>query len=341
MPRGPLWLAFVSVALAVLLFALPSSAQRVVVLRPSGVDPVLSEAFNRLRAELALQDFEVVVLDAKSSELDAKTLSELARREQAFAGISLSRRVESASADVCIADRVTGKISLRTLSLSDAKDAPSVLAVRAVDLLRSSLREFGPDERASSDVVGVDRGPVPEAVHDWTRATPSNFRLGASAMALLVEPRLGVAFGPTLSLHARSLENLLFGVVLSGPLVGTELTAGGGRAVLRQELLLGEVSWTLVSTRRFELGPALFVGAYHLDAKGEAVPPLLSRSEQVWSLALGAGVQTGMRLSERVLVTFAARALSLSPRPAVAVHDDRQNFAPVIALASLGLGVEF
>jgi hypothetical protein len=341
MPRGPLGLAFVSVALAVLLFAWPSAAQRVVVLRPAGVDPVLSEAFNRLRAELALQDFDVIVLDAEGSELDADTLSELARREQAFAGISLSRRVESASADVCIADRVTGKVSQRTLSLSDAKDAPAVLAVRAVDLLRSSLREFGPDERASSDVVGVDRGPVPEAVHDWTRAPPSSFRLGASAMALLAEPRLGVAFGPTLSLRARSSESLTLGVVLSGPLVGAELAAGGGRAVLRQELILGEITWTLASNRRFELAPAFAVGAYHLDAKGEAVPPLLSQSEQVWSFALGAGVEAGVRLSERVVVTCAVRALSLSPRPAVAVRDDRQNFAPVIALANLGLGVEF
>jgi hypothetical protein len=341
MPRGPLGLAFVSVALAVLLFALPSAAQRVLVLRPAGADPVLSEAFNRLRAELALQDFEVIVLDGEGSELDAQTLSDLARREHAFAGILLSRRVESASADVCIADRVTGKISQRTLSLSDASDAPAVLAVRAVDLLRSSLREFGPDERASSDVIGIDRGPVPEAVHDWTRPPPSNFRLVASAMALLAEPRLGVAFGPTLSLRAQSTERVWLGLVLSGPLVGAELAAEGGRAVIRQELLLGEIGWTLVSTRHLELAAALDAGAYHLDAKGEAVPPLLSRSEQVWSVALGAGVEAGVRLSERVLVTFTLRALSLSPRPAVAIRDDQQRFSPLVALANLGLGVEF
>jgi hypothetical protein len=341
MPRGPLGLAFISVALAVLLVALPSAAQRVVVLRPAGADPVLSEAFNRLRAELALQDFEVIVLEGEGSELDAEALSDLARREQAFAGISLRRRVESAAADVCIADRVTGKVSQRTLSLSDASDAPAVLAVRAVDLLRSSLREFGPDERASSDVIGVDRGPVPEAVHDWARAPRSSFRLAASAMALLAEPHLGVAFGPTLSLRAQSSERLSLGLVLSGPLLGAELTADGGRAGLRQELLLGEVAWTLASTRHFELAPALVVGAYHLDAKGEAVPPLLSRSEQVWSLALGAGVEAGVRLSERVLVTLTLRALSLSPRPSVAVGDDHQDFLPLVALANLGLGVEF
>ena len=340
MQRGPFRLAFL-VLVAALSVALPAAAQRVLLLRPEGVDPVLSEAFNRLRAELALQEFEVVVVDAEGRAPDTEMLSELAKKEGAFAGISLSRRVNTAAADVSIADRVTGKVSQRTLSLADARDAPLVLAVRAVDLLRSSLREFGPDERASTDVVGVDRGPVPEVVHEWTRPPPASFRLGASAVAFSGGPELGVAYGPALSFRWRASERVTLSAVLAGPLVGAAYRVAEGRAILRQEMLLGEAGVMALATRHFELMPVLSAGAYHLDAKGEVASPLRSRNEEVWSLALGGGVEGGARLSERVLVTGALRALSSSPRPIVAVGERRAEFAPVMVLANLGLGVEF
>lgn len=340
MPRGPFRLAFL-VVVAALSVALPAAAQRVLLLRPEGVDPVLSEAFNRLRAELALQEFEVIVVDAPGSARDPELLSELARKQGAFAGISLSRRVRTAAADVSIADRVTGKVSQRTLSLTAAKDAPAVLAVRAVDLLRASLREFGPDERASTDVVGVDRRPVPRAVHEWTRAPPSSFRLGASAMVLSGGPDLGVAYGPTLSFRGRASERVTLAAVLSGPLVGGAFRVADGRAMLRQELLLGEIGVAALTTRRFELTPLFSAGVYHLDAKGEVASPFRSRNDEVWSLALGGGVETGVRLSERVVVAAALRALSSSPRPIVAIGERRAEFAPLIALANLGIGVEF
>lgn len=338
--REPSRLAFL-VLVAALCVTLPAAAQRVLLLRPERVDPVLSEAFNRLRAELALQDFEVIVVEADESARDTELLSELARKEGAFAGISLSRRVQTAAADVAIADRVTGKVSQRTLSLSDAEDAPAVLAVRAVDLLRSSLREFGPEERASTDVVGVDRAPVPDAVQEWTRPPPASFRLGASAMALSGGPELDVAYGPTLSFRARAGERFTLAAVLSGPLVGAEYRVADGSAILRQELLLGELGFSALATSRFELSPLLSAGAYHLDAKGEVASPWRAQNDEVWSLVLGAGVEAGLRLSERVLVSAALRGLSTSPRPIVAVGERRAEFAPVIALANLGLGVEF
>src|SRR5262249_36576795 len=135
--------------------------------RPPATDTTLSEAFNRLRTELALQDFEVGVLDSPGEALSADGLEAEAQKAGAFAGISLTRDAGGATADVCIADRVTGKRSQRRLAVAGVDRARRVLAVRAVDLLRSSLRELPPGERPPADVVGAVAEPPP-AVRTWS-----------------------------------------------------------------------------------------------------------------------------------------------------------------------------
>ena len=46
-------------------------AQRVLLVRPPASDTAMSEAFNRLRAELQLQDFDVQVLEVDERKRDA------------------------------------------------------------------------------------------------------------------------------------------------------------------------------------------------------------------------------------------------------------------------------
>src|SRR6186713_3173374 len=79
---------FACAALAVLLAAPEAFAQKVVLVRPPNGDAVLVEAFNRLRAELRLQDFEVVVVDADPALASPESVGTAATREDAFAGIS-------------------------------------------------------------------------------------------------------------------------------------------------------------------------------------------------------------------------------------------------------------
>lgn len=328
-------------ALSLLFGTRDAHAQRVVLLRPGGADPILSEAFSRLRGELSAQDFEVLVVDADSASSGPSALVKLTKEQRAFAGISLRRGASTATADVYIADRITGKLSQRTLALSDAREAPSVLAVRAVDLLRSSLRELGDDEQIAPEVVGVDRSPVPTAVRDWAAEPPSRFRLGAAALVFVASPALGVALGPSVSLRARLAKRFSLGAIASGPLLGARFDAASGSASVRQEFGLVEMVWSALMLRRLELGPSLFFGAYHLEAKGEVDPPLVSQSDTVWSLALGGGLGAGVRLSEHLLLEGSARVFSLSPRPGVAIFNDETEFARLCAALNLGVGAEF
>src|SRR5262245_23562917 len=130
------------VALVALCVARPGRAQSVVLVGPPVGDAVLLEAFNRLRAELALQGFRTSAAPLGAAADSPEELAALAQKAGAFAAISLRRRVGASVAEICIADRVTGKVTLRTVALGSEPEAPNVLAVRTTDLLRASLREF-------------------------------------------------------------------------------------------------------------------------------------------------------------------------------------------------------
>ena len=336
--------ALVAFAAAWLVLALAPAAwaQRVVLVRPSAPDDVLSEAFNRLRAELALQGFEPWLVDADASVPDTPdALAALAAREGALAGISLTRRVGAPAAEVCIADRVTGKISLRTLELRDAAEAPSVLAVRAADLLRSSLREFEGEHAPPPDVVGVEAKPVPDAVKRFVRPAPGRFRVDVRAAALGITQRIGPGYAPTLAVSYRAFDRFGAGVVLAGPALGASYDASTGSASITQELAVARAWAAALQTSVFELRGVVYAGVYHLDASGNVAPPLAARSAQVTSFAGGAGVEADVRLGQRLVLGAELSAFGLAPRPAVAVLGDQYTFAWPFVTATMGFGVDF
>ncbi|KYF95595.1 hypothetical protein BE20_04675 [Sorangium cellulosum] len=67
-------------------------AQRVLVVRPPPRDSTLFEAFGRLCAELALQSFEVIVLESPARSPGAEELERKAQESEAFAAVALRQR---------------------------------------------------------------------------------------------------------------------------------------------------------------------------------------------------------------------------------------------------------
>jgi hypothetical protein len=329
-------------ALSALLSSAGALAQSVVLVRPPVSDRVLVEAFNRLRAELGLQDFEVLVVDAPEGPSTPESIESLAQQKKAFAAISFARRADTTSADVWIADRATGKTTVRSLALRGVVDAPSVLAVRSVDLLRESLRELGPaDSAPPPEVMGVDRGPVPEQLRAWAAPEPSSWRLRLEG-TLLDEPgRVGPGYGVSLALTYRLGERVTVGVGFAGPLVGGSFHASTGSASVRQELAWAELGVTAYRAGPFAAGALLGLGAYHLDARSEVNPPLSSRSDQVTSFAASLGLLLELHATDAVSALGGVSALMLTPRPGIAVGPAQTLFREPLVQASLGMGVEF
>jgi hypothetical protein len=316
-------------------------AQRVLLVRLPDPDTALSEAFNRLRAELALQGFEVDLVEPEAGDSSPDALARLATKEGALAGISLTRRIGAPAAEVCIADRVTGKISMRTLELHEGPDAPSVLAVRAADLLRSSLREFAADQKPPPDVVGVETTPVPDVVQRFARPPTPRFRIDAGATALGVGLRIGPGYAPGLGLSYRVVPRVGLGIALAGPAIGASYGTNDGVALVTQEIALARVWVAILQNGPFELRGLAAAGVYHLDAHGDVAPPLASKSDQVTSFAGGLGLALDLRMTGRIVWTVEGSALALTPQPAVALLTNQYAFAPPFTTVSTGIGVDF
>lgn len=350
--RGRLGLrAFVAVLSALLGFSLgassaiaqssPRAAQSVVLVRPRPGDELFEEALHRLEAELALQGFSTTLVEPSDEDVTPAQLTAWVSAHGAFAGISLARRRGATTAEICVADRVTGKTSLRTLEIGTSRDAPTVLAVRAADLLRSSLREFAVDEKPPEDVVDVVDEPPPEEVNRWAREPAARFRLQARFAVVGLTQGIGPAFGPSLALSYRAFDDFWIGALATGPAVGAAFETPNGRASLDQALAVVRLLFVAYESPLFELRPLLAVGVYHFDAQGSVEPPLIGRSASVTSFAVGLGLELDFHLTTALTLGAEVSGYFTAPRPAIAILDEQYDFQVPLVTASLGMGVEF
>ena len=302
----------VAVGLGIFMLAFVAQAQRVVLVRPPDADAVLLEAFNRLSAELRLQDFEVAILDTGPEPRSIEGLADAARRSDALASIAFVRRGEKTSVDVWFGDRVTGKPSVRTIEPPGGADAPNVLAIRAVDLLRTSLREFAGDRPPPPpDVVGPDTKPPPPTAPAPLPRLPS-WQVRAEGMMLWNRP-LAMSFGAALGVSRRLSERMELGILVAGPLVGN-WEATEGSTSLRQEVGWAEFKITAWRSRAFEVGASLAGGVHHFQAQTDANPPYVSLgSQQVWSFVGAFGLHGDLRMAGNAALGLTVRAIPLIP----------------------------
>lgn len=316
-------------------------AQRVALVRPADDDAVLIDAFNRLHAELRIHAFEPLVLEATTTTRDPDGLAMAAQRADALACIAFVRHDGKTAVEVWLADRVSGKITMRTLELSHTSDASSVLAIRAVDLLRASLRELDLVERPPPEVVGVDPRPVPEAVQALTAAPEPLWSLRAEGTLVLDRPALGPAFGPSLGVTRRLSDRIDLGLTVAGPLLFGSWKTNEGAASVRQQLAWAEVRMHAFHSRALKLGANLALGEHYLYAQGQARSPLMSRTDDVWSFLFGFGLHAQWNMVTRVAVILSVRGLILTPRPGVGIGQRSSALALPVLYAATGIMLGF
>lgn len=304
--------------------------------RPDPNDPILTEAFNRLQAELRLASFEVLVAE-QGTQRSVAALRHSAMQAGAFAAVDFARNDQATSVNVWIQDRRSGNTITRTLELADVEDAPRVLALRAVDFVRSALRDS--DASAPASVAPPRLKPEPRVPARPTQRRERAIQLRVGAEAAFTGPAK-VAYGPAVGLSYR-VRNVQLGLSFSGPSLGAEWRDPEGAVTFHQELLLADARWEVLELPPFALAPTLGVGAFQLSARGQATAPLVARTASVWAFAGAPGLALRTTLSADLYLDVSGRALVLLPWPGLRIDQDSTLLARPMFTAGIGLGVEF
>lgn len=326
--------SFVSAFALSAFFATAAAAgSRVTIVRPPAPSPEHDATIVRLKAELATAGFDAVEREVAAG--DPRLQAERTGGEDAFATIVIVPGAEGAAVDVWIADHVTSKTVVRSIRVSDA-DASSLVAIRAVELLRASLLES--DRVRSRD--------VPADVATWVNPSPRLVPHAAAdaGAALLYSPGgLDAGAGPFVR-GWLSLSPALSGrVAFVGPVFVSNVRGPVGSASVRQELaLLDLVFHPALASRAVFPTLSLGIGGCHLHAKGALDPAFLAKSDDAWAVLLAGGVGIAWQLVDWVAMTLDARMLVALPKPTVRMRGEAITDVGRPSLsASVGLMARF
>jgi hypothetical protein len=322
-----------------------AASSRVALVESGTEDELVHEALTRVRAELLAAGFDVQVLEGASDATPRDRVEAAKLDPPPVATLSLLRTGEGAAADVWVSDRLTGKTLVRRVDVNDVSRAraPTVLAVRTVELLRASLLEATEEPEATKATPETPRRrPVPKDVVRWmtpkpTPIPPSAFVRAEIGAALLVGfPGSPPAYAPVIRLgYGGESWSVRLGIV--APAVGAEVKAAAGSASVRQDLVELELVAAWPARGPWAFVASLGGGASHFHVQGSALPPWLVHQGDDWTFATDAGVGGLLRLGSRVGLLADFHAILLAPNVAVQIGDVQETVRRPMELATLGV----
>lgn len=293
----------------------------------------------RVRAELEGLGFEVVQID-DADAADLRSLEDRARSIDAIAAV----RVEPARSgvDVWVADRASGRTLLTEVVAAPGSAVDDVVALRVVELLRTSLWDLttpGAAAAAASASASAPGAPASESVPTATGsasasgAAPPRWRAPREAHAdggaAAPEPVFVLGVGPALvqatleappllevAVHARLALGGRAGLnaFTLVPTVPSKLEAAEGSARTALWLLgVGGDAQLLSERSSWRLQAGLAALAAHAESTGSARPPLGDGTAAAWTGGGLARVSGATVLGRRLRVGAGVGAGFLAP----------------------------
>lgn len=327
--------------LSLTLTTVAAAGELVILVQPKDASADLLEAFNRLRGELTLHGFTVEIVTSEE-DVTSEALGRRADQQKAVASVTFTSKADGdgiGRVEVWISDRVTGKTTTQTIIPKSNREAPTVLSVRALELLRASLRDFvSEDEEPQTEVEGAHPERAHKAVREVRVPPPPyatlTFEVGLSTAWSL--PDGEDSYGPEMAFgYVRGAFGArLYGL---GPLQGGRARTQLGTA-RHQSFGLGfEPLLYPIRSPRWTLGFFPMAGATHLEVDGEVGAPYFGTQDASWLFTVGGGMEAGVRLSPSLEVVLRGRGFWLLPRPVVYLGEEElQLSSPGF---SLGLGL--
>jgi hypothetical protein len=313
-------LAIVILAFAILLWPAPAFAATVVIMRPANSTPAMAETVVRIHGELISAGFGVEIVDG--SALDGlmgrqsrDSLERLAEQRGADAVVAIVGDVAPNSVEVWVVDKVTGKSVSRRLPFEPQSErAPQTLAIRAIELLRSSFLEIHMAPR--------------EARQSPASTPPAVFRfVGMEPLAARSE-RVGVEVGAAAALGFGGvglavLPIVRFDWVLRPWLVGQasfaglgtrpKVETGAGSAEVAQAYGVVGACYRFRAGRGWQPFLSLSAGALRTSVEGRANSPNQGQAVQQWSFLVDGGLGSWIKLRDRFYLALAAHVQMAEP----------------------------
>jgi hypothetical protein len=297
--------------------AAPAAAATVVIVRPIRPSAAMLETLVRIGGELASVGFATEVVDAPSDGQESPGLLEMiATKHGADAVIALVGDAALDSVKVWVIDKVTSKSVVRTVPFeSTAEHASERLAIRALELLRSSFLEI---DLASHDSQG--RAPPAAVVHFvdmQRRGRPERLSVEVGGTALMSVDGVGPAFLPLFSVGWALGSMFVLRASVAG--LGTRPTVENeiGSAQVSQGYGLLGGCLRFREAERLQPFVALSAGALHIFVDGRTDRAFRPTSAAQWSFLLDGAVGASVRLRDRFYLSAALEAQMAEPYVAI------------------------
>jgi hypothetical protein len=310
---------------------------------PAQGDELLTETRSRLKSELEAAGFEVDVIEAPEN-LDASAqVSSLAVDPSALAAFTIVRAGKGPDAEIWVGDRLTGKIVVRRIAVEATKgSSPTLLAIRAVELLRASLLEATVETESGRATAPA----VPPDVAKWMGPARTGGRrlllqgatVEAAVAALHGFRGIGPGFAPSLRVGYGVASGLAARINVVGPAISQDLQSSEGSAAVRQELAAAELVYVFGrSDSTFAAMASLGLGVHHIQVQGATVPPNVPHKVSLWSALADAGLGAALRLTSRAAIVLEVQGFTTQPNAAVQIGESQAgSISRPMFVASLG-----
>jgi hypothetical protein len=306
---------------ASLLWAAPAYAVTVAIVAPPRPTPEWTEALSRLRGELLSVGFEVKLVNRAEGHVpndpDSRAwLEEIGAGGRTEAVIDVVGDSAPVAVDIWVLERSPRRWAVsRVTHEPNTRNAPERLAIRAVEVLRSTFLANEMEARQRHD---ESRATVPPDEFDSPPEHRRTFGVEVGAAALTSLDGVGPALLPTLRLDWEVRPWLVAQAALAGlgsrPTVAT--TAGHARVAQQYGILGG--CFRFRPDQRVWPFFALSAGVLHTAVEGQAESPRQGHIEDRWSFLLDGGLGAGLHLQDRYTLTLAAHVQLAEPY--VAIH---------------------
>jgi hypothetical protein len=309
----------------------------VAVVRPVTQDPLLQEASSRIRSELAASGLESRFVDC------AEPTEAPCPGPDAAAAIELGRKDGVVEIDVraFLPDGFELSRHVRVLDRDGGQD-PSVLGVRAVELLRdlrlNAQRRAPPGPPKPAEDAEEPKIPLPPP-------PPPRWRVSAGAAALGAPPTGQPGFGPSLGATLRGAAildpRLATVLTIAGPFNSTFSTLSNGQASLIQALATLELRYRF-PTRLVTPFVAVLTGVNYLRETLTS-PNQVPSVSSAWVPLFGAGGGVSYDFGERFSVGAEAEIFATTPNILVQVDEGvvvaRTGAPSILVTADLSLAL--